>query len=100
MYDYKDLKGTSYEDTLEVRVKYQRKTYKVEYYDGIRIEDSSIPEGKYAYQTRHSDTDWAQPVTIKSLGNVVVVNFCGTIVSDEPLPVKADEVKLTYVSWI
>lgn len=99
--DYKKLKdeGTLV-NTLEIRLKYQRKVHTVEYFDGIRIQDETVPEGRYAYQTRHSDTDWSQPVTIAPLGKKILVNFCGTIVSDQPLNVRGDEDRLTYVSWI
>ena len=99
--DYKKLKdeGTLV-NTLEIRLKYQRKVHTVEYFDGIRIQDETVPEGKYANQTRHSDTDWSQPVTIAPLGKKILVNFCGTIVSDQPLNVRGDEDRLTYVSWI
>ena len=87
-------------NTLEVRLKYQREIHTVEYYDGIRLTEESVPSGKYAYQTRHSDTDMAQPVTIAPLGKKIIVNFCGTIVSDKPLNVRGDEDRLTFVSWI
>ena len=100
VYDYKQKKETGYEDTLEIRLKYQRDFHVVEFFDGVRLNDETIPEGKYAYQTRHSDTDWARPVTIVPLGKKVLVNFCGTIVSDQPLNVRGDEDKLTYVSWL
>ena len=99
-YDYEQKKSEGYNDVLEIRLKYQRQFHKVEYFDGVRLNDETIPEGKYAYQTRHSDTDWARPVTIAPLGEKILVNFCGTIVSDQPLNVHDDEVKLTYVSWI
>ena len=100
VYDYEVKKGEGYEDTLEIRLKYQRNFHMVEYFDGVRLNDETIPEGKYAYQTRHSDTDWATPVSIVPLGKKVLVNFCGTIVSDQPLNVRGDEDKLTYVSWL
>ena len=100
LYDYKQKKETGYEDTLEIRLKYQRDFHVVEYFDGVRLDDETIPEGKYAYQTRHSDTDWSKPVSIVPLGKKVLVNFCGTIVSDQPLNVRGDEDRLTYVSWL
>lgn len=100
VYDYEVKKGEGYEDTLEIRLKYQRDFHMVEYFDGVRLNDETIPEGKYAYQTRHSDTDWATPVSIVPLGKKVLVNFCGTIVSDHPLNVRGDEDRLTYVSWL
>ena len=73
VYDYKQKKESGYEDTLEIRLKYQRDFHVVVYFDGVRLDDETIPEGKYAYQTRHSDTDWATPVTIVPLGKKVLV---------------------------
>lgn len=48
-----------------------------------RIEENSIPSGKYMYQCRHSDYgDWCIPATIEPR---VVVNFCCTFISDEEI---------------
>lgn len=86
-------------DTLEIRMKRQKDIHKVEYFDGIRINPKSLPKGKHMYHTRHSDNDISQPVTIAPEGTAVIVNFCGTIVTDKPLEV-GEETKLMFVSWI
>ena len=49
-------------------------------YDGIRL--SNVPDGKYAYELRGSDEDCGVPATVE---HKVCVNFCGTIVADEPI---------------
>ena len=48
----------------------------------IRVDRETVPQGKYMYEIRHSDEDWGLPV---SVGPGVLVNFFGTVVSDEPL---------------
>ena len=90
---------TPYRDKLKIRIKRQKGVHEVEYYDGVRISRDTIPAGKHAYQTRHSDKDCCQPVTILPENAAVIVNFCGTIVTDYPLDVK-EEIKLMYVSWV
>ena len=80
-------------------MKRQKDIHRVEYFDGIRIDPQSLPKGKHMYHTRHSDNDISQPVTIAPEGTAVIVNFCGTIVTDQPLEV-GEETKLMFVSWI
>lgn len=48
-----------------------------------RIKRESLPEGYYAYEVRHSDSDWGEPVEI---ANDITCNFFGTIVTDKELP--------------
>lgn len=99
--NYIDLKNEGYQDNLEIRVRYQRRLHNVEYFDGVRV--TNVPDGKHVYHTRHADNgDMAHPVTIAKEGKPVLVNFCGSIVSDEPIDIKnADgEEKLALVSWI
>lgn len=84
---------------LEIRIKRQKDFHTVEYFDGIRVNPDSVPDDKYMYHTRHSDTDITQPVAIAPKGTTIIVNFCGTIISDKPLQV-SEETKLMYVSWI
>lgn len=100
MENYNEIKKSGYQDTLEIRLKYQRKFHVVEYFDGVRINPETLPEGKHLYHTRHSDTDISRPLTIRKEGTPVIVNFCGSIVTDEAINVYEDEVKLTYVSWL
>lgn len=97
---YDEMLAEDYGCKLEIRIKRQKEYHEVEYFDGVRIDPKSLPEGKHLYHTRHSDTDISQPVTIAREGNVIVVNFCGSIVTDKPLEVKGDEVKLMSVGWI
>lgn len=57
--------------------------YEGEYID-MRIDRSTIPEGKYAYNCRHGDDgDWVTPVTIEKGG--VMVNFAGVLIVDKPI---------------
>ena len=56
--------------------------YEGEFID-LRIDPETIPEGKYWYHCRHDDDgDWCTPVTIEPK---VIVNFCGTLITDEPI---------------
>ena len=53
-----------------------------EYID-MRLDRTTIPNGKYAYDCRHDDDgDWVTPVTIEKR---VMVNFAGTFVTDTPI---------------
>ena len=97
--NYQELRGMSYKDILDIRLKRQKESHEVEYFDGIRLDPDTIPSGKHMYHTRHSDTDMTEPRTIAPEGMSIMVNFCGTIVSDTPLDVK-EETKLMYVSWV
>ena len=90
---------TRQKERIEIRLKRQKDFIKVEYFDGIRICPDNLPKGKHMYQTRHSDTDISIPVSIAPEGTYITVNFCGTIVSDEPLVVN-EETKLMYVSYL
>ena len=64
------------------------KLYHGEYID-MRLDRSTIPEGKYVYECRHGDHgDWMSPVTIEPS---VVVNFTGTYVTDEEIEFKDKE---------
>ena len=101
MDNYNELKQDGYQENIEIRLKNQKKIYSVEYFDGVRIDRESLPEGKHLYHTRHADNgNMADPVTIRKEGMPVVVNFCGSIVSDEPINVYDDEVKLMYVNYV
>lgn len=86
-------------NSLNIRLKGQKQKRQVEYFDGIRINPESIPEDSHMYHTRHSDRDITQPVTILPEHQTVVVNFCGTVVTDRPLDI-SEETKLMYVSWV
>ena len=54
-----------------------------EFYD-LRIDEKSVPEGKFLYEVRHDEEDWGLPCQVQK---GVLVNFYGTIISDTELPV-------------
>lgn len=58
-------------------------------FSDMRIDRSSIPEGKYLYEVAGDDEGGMEPVRIK-LG--ILVNFFGTLISDVPLPLGKDGV--------
>ena len=99
MENYSDLKKRKYVDTLEIRLKYQKDCHVIEFFDGVRVNPDSIPEGKHMYHTRHADNDWSQPVAIAPEGKSIIVNFCGTIVTDQKFDLR-EETKIMYVSWL
>ena len=69
------------------------KTIKGKFFDGERIDPATLPEGKFRYQTRHDDdSNWADPVTIRQ--GMIMVNFCGTVISDTNLDLK-EETEIT-----
>ena len=87
-----------YSEIIEMRLKYRRHKIFVRCFDGVRIEKDSVPQGLYSYHTRHSDNgDVSKPVTVVPEGQFVVVNFCGTIVSEVPLDI-SEETKITFWS--
>lgn len=95
--NYSELQD--YRSILEIRIKRQAEYHTVEYFDGVRLNPNTLPEGKHMYHTRHSDYDMASPVAIAPEGTPVIVNFCGTIVTDEPLKV-TEEIKIMDVNWL
>lgn len=95
--NYSELQD--YKCSIEIRIKRQKEYHKVEYFDGIRLNPNTLPEGKHMYHTRHSDSDISAPVAIAPEGTPVIVNFCGTIVTDDPLTVN-DEIKIMDVNWL
>lgn len=49
-----------------------------------RIDKESIPKGFHAYETRHWDEDWG---LMCQIGPWICVNFFGTVISNEPIPI-------------
>ena len=90
-YDYSEAQRHETQPYVYIRLKYERKYYRCEYYDGMRILFDTIPQGKHRYETRHSDYDICHPVAIAPEGIPVIVNFCGTIVSDIPIPISDEK---------
>lgn len=96
------MKPSSYEEikhmlrnfeAVEKTRKKNKKVFKGQFVD-LRVSADTIPEGKYMYHTRHSDNgDWCVPVTIEPN---VLVNFCGTIITDEKIEFPND--KDPYIS--
>ena len=56
---------------------------------GMRIDRSTVPEGKYQYEVGGDDDSGGEPARIKS---GILVNFFGTLVCDGPLPIGEDGV--------
>lgn len=97
MYKYNDLKNQNYVDNLEICL--NEEYYEVEFFDGVRLDPESIPEGKHTYHTRHADDDMSQPVTIAPEGEMILINFCGTIVVDKKFDIK-EETEIQDVNWL
>ena len=58
-------------------------------FNDMRIERSSVSEGRYQYEVAGDDDSGGDPARIK-LG--VLVNFFGTLICDRPLPIGDDGV--------
>ena len=54
----------------------------------------AIPEGFYMYETRHWDDDWSKMCHIAPW---VTVNFFGTVISNEPIPIVDWDFETLYV---
>lgn len=52
-----------------------------------RIDRSTVPDGMYMYEIRHSDEDWGVPI---QLGKSIMVNHYGTIISSRPIDIPPD----------
>lgn len=58
------------------------------FYDA-RIDRSTVPEGKYLYEIGSDDESGWEPTRIKK---GVLVNFYGTLICDQQLPLDEDKV--------
>lgn len=58
-------------------------------FNDMRIERSSVPEGKYQYEVAGDDDRGEDPVRVKW---GILVNFFGTLICDDPLPIGEDGV--------
>mgnify|MGYP000116842500 CR=1 FL=1 len=47
----------------------------------LRVDRDTVPEGLYMYEVRHDDDQQGDPVQI---GNWIMVNHWGTIISNKP----------------
>jgi len=62
-----------------------------------RIERSTVPEGMYMYEIRHSDNAEHLPV---QLGKSILVNHYGTIISSKPIDLPPDGLReIAYEDW-
>jgi len=58
-------------------------------FNDMRIERSTVPEGKYHYEVAGDDDSGGDLARVKL---AVLVNFFGTLICDRPLPIGADGV--------
>lgn len=58
-------------------------------FNDVRIDRNTIPAGKYQYEVAGDDDCGDEPVRVQ---RGVLVNFFGTLICDEPLPLGADGV--------
>lgn len=58
-------------------------------FSAVRIDRSTVPEGKYQYEVAGDDDSGGDPARVR-LG--IMVNFFGTLISDQSLPVENDGV--------
>lgn len=49
-------------------------------FTNLRVNRATIPEGLYAYDIRHDDEGWGDPVEIASC---IMVNHWGTVITDD-----------------
>lgn len=59
----------------------------------MRIDRSTVPEGRYQYEVADDDESQGNPARIKC---GIMVNFFGTLISDVPLPLGRDGVLWLY----
>ena len=99
IYDYHEAQNREVQREVHIRLKYERRYYCCEYYDGMRFLDDTLPEGKHLYETRHPDDDITYPAAIAPEGTPVVVNFCGTIICDIPIAINVEKkvMEILYV---
>ncbi len=58
-------------------------------FSDMRIEQSTVPDGRYQYEAAGDDGSGGDPARVR-LG--IMVNFFGTLISDQPLSVENDGV--------
>lgn len=58
-------------------------------FSDMRIDRSTVPEGRYQYEVADDDESQGDPSRVK---RSIMVNFFGTLISDVPLPFKNDNV--------
>ena len=58
-------------------------------FSGMRIDRNTVPEGKYQYEVAEDDDSGGDPARVKQ---GILVNFFGTLICSEPLPIGDDGV--------
>ena len=58
-------------------------------FSDMRVDRSTVPEGKYQYEVAGDDDSGGDPARVR-LG--IMVNFFGTLISDQPLLIGNDGV--------
>lgn len=58
-------------------------------FNDMRIDRDTIPEGRYLYEVAGDDDSGGEPVRVKVK---ILVNFFGTLICDDPLPLGDDGV--------
>ena len=58
-------------------------------FSDMRIERCTVPDGKYQYEVAGDDDSGGDPARVR-VG--ILVNFFGTLISDQPLPIGNDGV--------
>ena len=58
-------------------------------FSDMRIDRDTVPQGKYQYEVADDDESSGDPARVQS---GVMVNFFGTLICDEPLPIGDDGV--------
>ena len=53
-------------------------------FSDMRIDRNTVPEGKYQYEVGGDDDSGGEPARVQW---GIMVNFFGTLISDEPLPI-------------
>lgn len=92
----------NYKDALEnvelmgIKLSGSDEMVKGELFDGIRIDPESVPSGKHLYWMRHEDVDFCVPVSISPKS--ILVNFYGSFVADQRLPI-VEETNITYYGF-
>ena len=71
-------------DAMFDRVTFQGKPALLSY---GRLDKTTLPQNLCCYDIRHSDYDLDKPCTLE---NKVVVNFYGSIITKEPIPLSSD----------
>lgn len=64
-------------------------------FSDMRIDRSTVPEGRYQYEVADDDESQGEPTRVK---HGVMVNFFGTLISDVALPIGGDGVLWLYDS--